>query len=85
MIVAVPTSTTVHGMVVPSTLADATSLGAAFLAGMADGTWKGLDEAVSLAQHGAPVEPTASTDRARWLEARAKAERHVPFLSSISF
>ncbi len=69
---------------------EATTLGAGFLAGLALGLWRDeLDVAASY-RPGRSVEP-AITDvdrcarRARWLEARSRAERTIPELSALSF
>ena len=66
---------------------EATTLGAAFMAGLAAGTWKDEEE---LAATWAPREvvdprPGAGSARDRWLEARSRAERVVPDLSAIEF
>jgi glycerol kinase len=64
---------------------EATTLGAAHLAGLAVGLWSDTDE---LAAQWAPrqvVEPGAPLDRDRWQEAVRRAERWHPDLSSIDF
>jgi glycerol kinase len=64
---------------------EATTLGAAFLAGLATGSWR--DEA-ELAGTWAPsrvVEPRRRTDRDRWREARDRARAIVPELSALDF
>ena len=71
--------------IAPSTVRDATTLGAAFLAGTATGLWVSLAEAASTARHGPVVEPARRLDRDRWLDARARALRTVPAMSAISF
>ncbi len=69
---------------------EATTLGAAFLAGMAVGTWAGEDDVAAAWAPRAVVEP-AGTDaahaaaRERWLAARSRAEGAVPELSGIDF
>jgi glycerol kinase len=69
-----------------SPVLEATTLGAAFLAGMAVGTWSGMDEVASLWRPRQVVAPSGRpADRARWLEARARAEQWLPELSSLSF
>lgn len=68
-----------------SPVAEATTLGAAFLAGLAVGTWADLDE---IGATWAPVdiiEPKASTDRERWREACRRASGWLPELSAIEF
>ncbi|MHB1986900.1 MAG: FGGY family carbohydrate kinase [Acidimicrobiales bacterium] len=68
-----------------SAVTEATGLGAAFLAGTATGIWPDLATAASLVTPQRSVEPGRHLDRARWLEARARAERTVPELSSLDF
>jgi glycerol kinase len=70
-----------------SPVLEATTLGAAFMAGLATGAWRDEEE---LAATWAPRDvvepgPAAGTRRERWLEARARAEKVVPDLSSIEF
>lgn len=69
----------------PSALAEATTLGAAFLAGTAIRVWPDLPATVELAKRRSRVEPRRRLDRQRWFEARARAERNVPFLSALDF
>jgi glycerol kinase len=69
---------------------EATTLGAAYLAGMAVGTWSGEDEVAAAWAPRAVVEPTgADQDRAarrtRWLEARSRSEATIPELSALDF
>lgn len=64
---------------------EATTLGAAFLAGTAVGVWGSLDETATLLQPKAVVEPVRRPDRARWLEARRRSERTVPELTALDF
>ncbi|MGH9171665.1 MAG: FGGY family carbohydrate kinase [Acidimicrobiales bacterium] len=64
---------------------EATTLGAAYLAGTAVGTWSSLEATASLRHPRAVIEPARRADRERWLEARSRSERTVPELSSISF
>jgi len=68
-----------------SPVREATTLGAAFLAGLAVGTWSGLDECAALWRPGRVVEPARKLNRDRWGEARARAERWVPELSDLDF
>jgi glycerol kinase len=68
-----------------SPVAEATTLGAAFLAGMAVGAW--ADEG-AVAQTWAPravVEPRGKPDRDRWISARDRARGWVPELSALDF
>jgi glycerol kinase len=74
-----------HRPVARSSILDATSRGAAFLAGLADGTWLSLDETAALVKPLAVVDPTRKVDRERWHDARARALGVVPFLSALEF
>ncbi|HEV8065758.1 MAG TPA: FGGY-family carbohydrate kinase, partial [Acidimicrobiales bacterium] len=64
---------------------EATTLGAAYLAGTAVGVWPSLEATSALRQPRAVVEPTRRVDRERWLDARGRAERTIPELSAINF
>ena len=70
---------------------EATTLGAAFLAGMAVGTWAGEDDVAAAwiapgrGHSRRPLTPSALAARERWLEARSRAEGAVPELSGIDF
>ncbi|HLT15899.1 MAG TPA: FGGY-family carbohydrate kinase [Acidimicrobiales bacterium] len=64
---------------------EATTLGAAYLAGMAVGTWDGWDDVADARPPRATVEPTAPTDRERWQEAVRRAQAWYPELSALSF
>ena len=72
-----------------SPVLEATTLGAAFMAGLASGTWRDEDELADTWSPRRTVEPSETAppgaDRARWLEARSRAERTVPELSEIDF
>jgi glycerol kinase len=68
-----------------SAVTEATTLGAAYLAGVGVGTWASLEEATADLEPRAVVEPTRRADRARWLEARERALRTVPELSDLDF
>ena len=73
-----------------SPVLDATTLGAGLLAGLAIGTYRSTDELADTFSARRTVEPAAdeaarARARARWLEARAKAEATIPELSGISF
>jgi glycerol kinase len=71
--------------IAPALVKNATTLGAAYLAGTATGVWASLAEAAATARHGPVVEPTRRLDRERWLDARSRALRTVPAMSAISF
>jgi glycerol kinase len=73
-----------------SPVPEATTLGAGLLAGLAIGTYRSTDELAETFSARRTVEPEADEvsrahARARWLEARAKAEATIPELSGISF
>lgn len=68
-----------------SAVTEATTLGAAFLAGTAVGTWSGLEEATALVRPRAVIEPVRRLDRERWLDARDRSLRTVPDLSNLDF
>ena len=64
---------------------EATTLGAAFAAGLAIGAWPD-DDAIAATWHPAEVvEPVGSFDRERWADTLKRAERWFPDLSAISF
>jgi glycerol kinase len=68
-----------------SPVVEATTLGAAFLSGIAVGTW--ADE-LDVASTWAPrtiVEPKGKPDRDRWFAARDRARGWVPELSALDF
>lgn len=68
-----------------SPVLEATTLGAAFLAGVAVGVWGSLDEAASTWRPRRVVEPAAKTDRTRWHDAVDRAAGWIPDLSALSF
>jgi glycerol kinase len=68
-----------------SPVLEATTLGAAYLAGMAVGMWADEEEIASLWQPAAVVEPTATTDRERWQAAVERSKAWVPELSALDF
>ena len=68
-----------------SAVAEATTLGAGFLAGTAVGVWLSLDEAARTLRPRQRVEPSRRLDRERWKDARSRAERTVPELSALEF
>jgi glycerol kinase len=73
-----------------SPVVEATTLGVGLLAGLAIGTYRSTDELAATFSARRTVEPVADEAsrahaRARWLEARAKAEATIPELSGISF
>ncbi|MBI2708743.1 MAG: glycerol kinase [Actinobacteria bacterium] len=64
---------------------EATTLGAAFLAGLAIGTWRDEDEVASLFRPSAVVEPERRLDRERWADAVRRARAWYPELSALDF
>ena len=68
-----------------SPVLEATTLGAAYLAGLAHGTWASEDEVADSWSPREIVEPRASFDRERWLDARRRAGGWFSDLSSIDF
>ncbi len=64
---------------------EATTLGAAFLAGVAVGTWPSLEAAAATRPPRATYTPHRRLDRTRWADARAHALRSVPALSALDF
>ncbi len=68
-----------------SPVLEATTLGAAYLAGMAVGTWSGEDEVADAWRPRAVIEPSGRPDRDRWREAVSRARKWIPELSSLEF
>ena len=68
-----------------SPVLEATTLGAAFLAGMAVDTWADEDDVAATWSPRATVEPRSRPDRARWREACDRARGWVPELSALDF
>jgi glycerol kinase len=73
-----------------SPVLEATTLGAAFLAGMAVGTWADEHDVAAAWTPRTLVEPAHTTTehtaaRERWLDARSRAEGAIPELSGIDF
>ena len=66
---------------------EATTLGAAFLAGVAAGVWGDLAEATSLLRPLRTVEPSTATSasRGQWHEAVRRAQGWIPELSALDF
>lgn len=67
-----------------SPVTEATTLGAAYLAGVAVGTWS-LDDLGDLWKPRSVVDPQRVTDRDRWREAKSRALGQVPELSALDF
>ena len=68
-----------------SPVVEATTLGAAFLAGLATGAWSHEEELAGLWSPRAVVEPVRHPDRDRWRAACERARAWVPELSAIEF
>ncbi len=68
-----------------SPVLEATTLGAAYLAGMAVGTWADEEEVADAWRPRTVVEPNGRLDRDRWREAVERAREWIPALSAISF
>jgi len=70
-----------------SPVADATTLGAGFLAGLAVGMWNDVDDAAALWRPRVVAEPgdDRSAERALWAEALERAGRWIPELSALDF
>ena len=68
-----------------SPVKEATTLGAAFLAGLATGTWADEDEIAATWHAGSIVDPVRRPQRARWRDACARAQGWIPELSALDF
>ena len=64
---------------------EATTLGAAYLAGLAVGTWSDMDDLAALWSPARRVEPGARLDRQRWAKAVERARGWHPELSGLDF
>lgn len=68
-----------------SPVTEATTLGAAFLAGVGVNFWSSLEQATSTWKPVKIVSPTNRLDRAQWHEAVSRARNWIPALSSLDF
>lgn len=68
-----------------SPVREATTLGAAFLAGLAVGTWRDVHELAATWSPTERVDPRRVLDRDRWREASRRAARWHPDLSTVDF
>ena len=68
-----------------SPVIEATTLGAAFLAGLAVGTWGGLDDIAATWRPARVVEPRRKLDRDRWHMAVERSRQWLPDLSALDF
>jgi glycerol kinase len=64
---------------------EATTVGAAYLAGLAVGVWGSLADIADAWRPRAVVEPVGRLDRARWAEAVERSRRWIPDLSALDF
>ena len=64
---------------------DATTLGAAFLAGMAVGVWRDFDDVAAAWRPARVVEPRRVLDRERWRAAVERSKGWLPELSALDF
>ncbi|MEO7396965.1 MAG: FGGY-family carbohydrate kinase, partial [Ilumatobacteraceae bacterium] len=68
-----------------SPVAEATTLGAGYLAGVAVGTWSHLDDVADSWAPAMVVDPSGTVDRDRWRQAVERSARWIPDLSSLDF
>jgi glycerol kinase len=68
-----------------SPVVEATTLGAAYLAGIATGVWNDLAAASENWRPRMVVEPSGELDRAEWAEALARTAEWIPELSALDF
>jgi glycerol kinase len=66
-------------------VADATTMGAGYLAGLATGVWTSLDDIAGQWQPAQRVEPANTLDRQRWADAIQRAAAWIPELSALDF
>lgn len=64
---------------------EATTIGAAYLAGLAVGVWGSIDDIADLWQPSQVVSPGTRLDRAQWAEAVERSRRWIPDLSALDF
>ncbi len=68
-----------------SPVAEATTLGAGYLAGLAVGTWSHLGQVADSWAPATVVTPNGSLDRDRWRQAIERSSRWIPDLSALDF
>ncbi len=66
-------------------VADATTMGAGFLAGLATGVWSSLDDVAAAWRPTVAIEPIGRLDRATWARAVERSRRWIPDLSTLDF
>src|SRR4029079_9552925 len=64
---------------------EATTVGAAYLAGLAVGVWESFDDIAAAWRPQAVVEPTGQLDRDQWSRAIDRARGWIPGLSALDF
>ncbi|MBI4936133.1 MAG: glycerol kinase [Actinobacteria bacterium] len=64
---------------------EATTVGAAYLAGLAVGVWSTFDDIAEAWRPRQVVEPTGSLDRTQWAEAVSRSRGWIPDLSALDF
>lgn len=64
---------------------EATTIGAAYLAGLAVGVWGSFDDIAAAWQPQVVVEPTVRLDRLQWARAIERARTWIPDLSALDF
>jgi glycerol kinase len=68
-----------------SSQTEATTIGAAYLAGLAVGVWGSFDDIAAAWQPQGVVEPTTRLDREQWASAIGRAREWIPDLSALDF
>jgi glycerol kinase len=68
-----------------SPMIEATTLGAGYLAGLAVGTWTGLDDVAAAWRPRRSLQPGPPLDRERWADAVGRARSWMPDLSALDF
>ena len=64
---------------------EATTIGAAYLAGLAVGVWGSFDDIAAAWQPQVVVEPSGQLDRQQWARAIERARGWIPDLSALDF
>ena len=64
---------------------EATTVGAAYLAGLATGVWGSFDDIAAAWKPNGVIEPTAQLDRKQWAGAIERARGWIPDLSALDF
>ncbi|MFZ2442666.1 MAG: FGGY-family carbohydrate kinase, partial [Ilumatobacteraceae bacterium] len=64
---------------------EATTVGAAYLAGLAVGVWSSFDDIAGAWKPRLAVEPNGQLDRSQWASAVERSRRWIPDLSALDF